>query len=45
MSRRWQEQQELDENDAPYAPASWGPKEADELVAGHGRWRDPWIST
>jgi glucose-6-phosphate 1-dehydrogenase len=27
----------------PYAPGSWGPKEADELVAGHGRWRDPWI--
>jgi glucose-6-phosphate 1-dehydrogenase len=29
----------------PYAPGSWGPKEADELVAGHGRWRDPWIAS
>jgi glucose-6-phosphate 1-dehydrogenase len=27
----------------PYAPASWGPKEADELVAGHGKWYGPWI--
>jgi glucose-6-phosphate 1-dehydrogenase len=27
----------------PYAPGSWGPKEADELVAGHGTWRTPWI--
>ncbi|HET7513336.1 MAG TPA: glucose-6-phosphate dehydrogenase [Gaiella sp.] len=27
-----------------YAPGSWGPTEqADELVAGHGRWQDPWI--
>ena len=29
----------------PYAPGAWGPKEADELVAGHGRWRDPWIAS
>ena len=29
----------------PYAPGSWGPGAADELVAGHGRWRDPWITT
>ena len=27
----------------PYAPGSWGPEEADSLVAGHGRWHDPWI--
>jgi glucose-6-phosphate 1-dehydrogenase len=26
-----------------YAPGSWGPKEADELVAGHGKWYGPWI--
>jgi glucose-6-phosphate 1-dehydrogenase len=26
-----------------YAPGSWGPEEADQLVAGHGRWRGPWI--
>ena len=23
---------------------SWGPEAAVELVAGHGRWRDPWIA-
>jgi glucose-6-phosphate 1-dehydrogenase len=26
----------------PYKPGSWGPKEADALVAGHGRWHEPW---
>jgi glucose-6-phosphate 1-dehydrogenase len=26
-----------------YAPGSWGPDAASALVAGHGRWRDPWI--
>ena len=26
-----------------YQPGSWGPKEADGLVEGHGRWHDPWI--
>ncbi len=29
----------------PYQPGTWGPEEANELVAGHGRWQDPWIST
>ena len=28
----------------PYAPGSWGPKEAEELVAGQGRWHEPWIA-
>jgi glucose-6-phosphate 1-dehydrogenase len=28
-----------------YAPGSWGPEAADELVAGHGRWHDPWIAS
>ena len=27
----------------PYAPGTWGPPEADELVAGHGGWHEPWI--
>jgi glucose-6-phosphate 1-dehydrogenase len=27
----------------PYAPGSWGPKEANALLAGHGRWHDPWM--
>ena len=26
-----------------YAPGTWGPAAADALVAGHGRWHDPWI--
>jgi glucose-6-phosphate 1-dehydrogenase len=26
-----------------YDQGSWGPKAADELVAGHGRWHGPWI--
>ncbi len=29
----------------PYAPGSWGPKAADKLVAGHGRWQAPWIAS
>jgi glucose-6-phosphate 1-dehydrogenase len=28
-----------------YAPGSWGPKEADRLVAGHGGWHEPWIDS
>jgi len=27
-----------------YAPGTWGPEEASRLVAGHGRWRDPWLT-
>jgi glucose-6-phosphate 1-dehydrogenase len=26
-----------------YAQGSWGPEEANELVAGHGRWHGPWL--
>jgi glucose-6-phosphate 1-dehydrogenase len=26
-----------------YAKGSWGPPEADELVAGHGTWHEPWL--
>jgi glucose-6-phosphate 1-dehydrogenase len=25
----------------PYAPGSWGPKEADALIAGDGGWHNP----
>jgi glucose-6-phosphate 1-dehydrogenase len=28
-----------------YAPGSWGPAEADRLVAGYGRWHGPWIES
>jgi glucose-6-phosphate 1-dehydrogenase len=27
----------------PYAQGSWGPAEADELLAGFGGWRSPWL--
>jgi glucose-6-phosphate 1-dehydrogenase len=29
---------------APYAKGSWGPDEADSLVAGIGRWASPWVA-
>jgi glucose-6-phosphate 1-dehydrogenase len=28
----------------PYAPGSWGPREADKLVAQHGGWHAPWVA-
>jgi glucose-6-phosphate 1-dehydrogenase len=28
----------------PYQPGTWGPRQADALVAHHGGWRGPWIS-
>ena len=28
-----------------YAKGSWGPKQAEELVAGHGTWHEPWLPT
>jgi glucose-6-phosphate 1-dehydrogenase len=28
-----------------YAPGSWGPKAADKLLAGHGHWHDPWVTS
>ena len=28
-----------------YAPDSWGPKAADKLLAGHGHWHDPWVTS
>jgi glucose-6-phosphate 1-dehydrogenase len=27
----------------PYAPGSWGPEEAEQVAAGFGGWRDPWL--
>ena len=29
----------------PYAPGTWGPAAADELLAGHGRWHAPWVAS
>jgi len=28
----------------PYPPGSWGPAAADELIAGFGTWRGPWVA-
>jgi glucose-6-phosphate 1-dehydrogenase len=28
-----------------YAPGSWGPKEADRLLLGSGRWHKPWVAS
>jgi glucose-6-phosphate 1-dehydrogenase len=28
----------------PYAPASWGPDAANDLVKGHGGWHGPWVT-
>jgi glucose-6-phosphate 1-dehydrogenase len=29
----------------PYAKGSWGPAEADRLLAGEGRWHEPWVAS
>jgi glucose-6-phosphate 1-dehydrogenase len=29
----------------PYAPGTWGPEAATELLAGHGRWHGPWVAS
>src|SRR5262245_46563365 len=30
----------------PYAPGTWGPEDAAAaLIAGHGRWHEPWIAS
>jgi len=28
-----------------YAPGSWGPADADRLLAGFGKWRGPWVAS
>jgi glucose-6-phosphate 1-dehydrogenase len=28
----------------PYPQGSWGPREADRVVAGYGRWQDAWVA-
>jgi glucose-6-phosphate 1-dehydrogenase len=42
----WRVMAPLIENPPPvvgYAKGSYGPAEADALLAGHGRWRGPWV--
>ena len=29
----------------PYAKGTWGPKEADRLIADYGGWRGPWVAS
>jgi glucose-6-phosphate 1-dehydrogenase len=48
VEETWRVMQPLLDNPPPvhaYAPGSWGPEAADELVAGHGRWYGPWIES
>ena len=46
VEETWRIMQPLLDDPPPvhtYEPGSWGPAAADELVAGHGRWHEPWI--
>jgi glucose-6-phosphate 1-dehydrogenase len=46
VEEAWRIMQPLLDSPPPvhsYKPGSWGPKEADKLVSGHGRWHGPWI--
>jgi glucose-6-phosphate 1-dehydrogenase len=48
VEETWRIMQPLLDSPPPvhsYAPGSWGPKEADELVAGHGKWHGPWVTS
>ncbi|HTS72913.1 MAG TPA: glucose-6-phosphate dehydrogenase [Gaiellaceae bacterium] len=48
VEETWRIMQPLLDDPPPvhsYEPGSWGPAAGDELVAGHGRWHEPWIST
>jgi glucose-6-phosphate 1-dehydrogenase len=47
VEETWRVMQPLLDSPPPvisYPPGSWGPKEGDDLVSGHGRWHGPWIS-
>jgi glucose-6-phosphate 1-dehydrogenase len=28
-----------------YAPGTWGPEAANQLISGYGRWHDPWVAS
>jgi glucose-6-phosphate 1-dehydrogenase len=48
VEETWRVMQPLLDSPPPvhsYAPGSWGPEEADKLVARHGGWHGPWIAT
>jgi glucose-6-phosphate 1-dehydrogenase len=47
VEEQWRIMQPLLDSRPPvhgYKPGTWGPNEADELVAGHGRWHGPWLA-
>jgi glucose-6-phosphate 1-dehydrogenase len=47
VEEAWRIMQPLIDAPSPihaYAPGSWGPEEASTLLAGHGRWHEPWIN-
>ncbi len=46
IEEAWRIMQPLIDQPSPihsYAPGTWGPAEAETLVAGNGGWRDPWV--
>jgi glucose-6-phosphate 1-dehydrogenase len=49
VEQTWRIMQPLLDTPPPvqvYAPGTWGPTEqADKLVAGHGRWQEPWVAS
>jgi glucose-6-phosphate 1-dehydrogenase len=48
VDEAWRIMQPLLDEPGPvheYAPGSWGPPEADELLAGIGRWHEPWVGS
>jgi glucose-6-phosphate 1-dehydrogenase len=48
IEETWRIMQPLLDSPPPvhaYAPGSWGPKAAQKLVAGHGRWHEPWLAS
>ena len=47
VEEQWRIMQPLLDNPPPvhpYEPGTWGPKEADDLVEGLGRWHEPWLT-
>jgi glucose-6-phosphate 1-dehydrogenase len=48
IEEAWRIMQPLLESPPPverYAKGSWGPPQADRLMAGLGRWHEPWTAS
>jgi glucose-6-phosphate 1-dehydrogenase len=44
----WRVMQPLLDSPPPvqeYAKGSWGPEAGDQVLAGYGRWHDPWVAS